>query len=415
MTRHSGNFSFAPNSVDAVLRTDDGLVFSCRGAQSEIAISLPEEGSEVELLLTGSSGATSVLFKGAIGEASARFEEIHLELLSNANPEKPTPFYTTKPFFAASAVAAILIAVGFFSPQTTNLLRSLEMKPHTLSSLDQDPVLRMTNPMAPTFLDPSQSTGGAVISDVVSAPDIFDIPGRAMPDPGETTLFPGPVAAFEPSDDDFNGSDEPMSVAVIEEPRPEEPMETVGAADERAKPASLGILGDIKAMSSAAQAPAPTEETPGQAQATGLVDQPLPTNTDVSEEQITRQITTAISSGSMSAENAQSFLDALSDLKSDNPQVTKAMLRELPEEVTSMLAQTGLLDELLASGEGETEYRIIRLPEEIIELYRGADGIASIPERFSWAATGNYVSLPLPGGGDVKRADHMKEFGLSLQ
>ncbi|MTH95347.1 hypothetical protein [Roseibium sp. RKSG952] len=421
MTRHSGNFSIAPNSVDAVIRTDDGLVFSVNGFQCEISILQGDEISLPELQLAGQGGTTSVLFKGGIGEVAARLEEIHHELIVNMSREVTTPFYKRKGFVASAAVVAVLAAVGLVHPQSTNFLRGLEMHPHTVAPMDEGLIRHFWNPALTAYPRSAPETERADISNVTTAPDIFDIPGRAMPDPNETTLFPGSVGLMGALADENAGIKEMNKRAkAVEKESLSDPAKALVPMP-LVEPDQPGLLGDIKRMSAASASP--PEVSPSEVTELGVletsadpVDGETPKTTPVvGEKKITKQIITAISNGSMSAEHAQSFLEALGELKSNNPHVTKAMLQDLPEDVTSMLAQTGLLDELMAVGEGDTEYRIIRLPEDIIELYRGSDGIASIPERFSWAATGNYVSLPLPGGGDVKRAEHMKEFGLNLQ
>jgi hypothetical protein len=57
--------------------------------------------------------------------------------------------------------------------------------------------------------------------------------------------------------------------------------------------------------------------------------------------------------------------------------------------------------------------KLIMLPEQVIDGYRGHDGIASLPENSSWQARGNpAVHIPLPGGGDIKSVEDLKAFGV---
>ncbi len=100
--------------------------------------------------------------------------------------------------------------------------------------------------------------------------------------------------------------------------------------------------------------------------------------------------------------------------QSDFSQITPDMLAQLPHEIAQMLVESGLAgkDGHMEAAPDGVAYRIIRLPEREIEKYRGVDGIASIPERNTWASTGNFVSIPLPGGGDIKQPEDMAEFGL---
>lgn len=103
-----------------------------------------------------------------------------------------------------------------------------------------------------------------------------------------------------------------------------------------------------------------------------------------------------------------SQLEALG--RADLSEITPDMLAGLPHEVAQMLIDGGFVN--LDAAPGGVPYSIIRLPESVIDKHRGPDGIASIPERNTWASTGNFVSIPLPGGGDIRTPDDLKEFHL---
>jgi hypothetical protein len=88
-------------------------------------------------------------------------------------------------------------------------------------------------------------------------------------------------------------------------------------------------------------------------------------------------------------------------------QLTPDMLKAMPEEVAALLTDKGMDIDPKAQGE------INILPTEIVDRYRGKDGIATIPENYSWyARTGGPVTIPLPGGGDIKKPEDLKEFGF---
>jgi hypothetical protein len=54
------------------------------------------------------------------------------------------------------------------------------------------------------------------------------------------------------------------------------------------------------------------------------------------------------------------------------------------------------------------------LPSEVVNKFRGKDGIATIPENYSWyARSGGPVAIPLPGGGDIKKPEDLIDFGLN--
>lgn len=126
------------------------------------------------------------------------------------------------------------------------------------------------------------------------------------------------------------------------------------------------------------------------------------------EEAAAREAAQKMVADGMSQEAALNVLSILEDLGNAET-VTPEMLSTLPHEVARILVEGGLVEETAPDG---TPYSIIRLPPEVLDAHRGPDGIPSIPERDTWAATGNFVSIPLPGGGDIGKPEDMLEFGL---
>lgn len=139
-----------------------------------------------------------------------------------------------------------------------------------------------------------------------------------------------------------------------------------------------------------------------------VADEPLP---KVNQEAVNKAIRKMVDRG-MTTDEALKLLTNLQDIGAKGEQVTPEMLAGLPHEVAEVLADMGLVEGDKADAPDGTPYRIIRLPENVMDGHRGPDGIPNIPERNSWASTGNFVSLPLPGGGDIKSPETMKEFGL---
>jgi len=140
------------------------------------------------------------------------------------------------------------------------------------------------------------------------------------------------------------------------------------------------------------------------------MEEPLPR---VNQDAINKAINKMVADG-MTTDEAMKLLTMLQDIGSKGDQVTPDMLSGIPHEVAQILLDAGIIEKpgnKVDAPDG-VPFRVIRLPENIMENHRGKDGIADIPERNSWASTGNFVSLPLPGGGDIKSPDAMKEFGL---
>lgn len=118
----------------------------------------------------------------------------------------------------------------------------------------------------------------------------------------------------------------------------------------------------------------------------------------------------------MNPVEAQKAVKTLDDIKTslaDNGEISPELLREIPHEIAKALRDAGVD---LSPGErreaGRKSAAVVRLPSSAIERFRGRDGIASITDSNSWVLTNGIVMLPLPGGGDIRTADAMLEFGL---
>jgi hypothetical protein len=132
------------------------------------------------------------------------------------------------------------------------------------------------------------------------------------------------------------------------------------------------------------------------------------------------KVTERLKGSNLSKAQAEKALNEISMLTPQ--QLTGASLDSLPPEVRQML-----LDQVQADADASDELgtapkdnvqdgvptKLIMLPEQVIDGYRGHDGIASLPENSSWQARGNpAVHIPLPGGGDIKSVEDLKAFGV---
>ncbi len=129
------------------------------------------------------------------------------------------------------------------------------------------------------------------------------------------------------------------------------------------------------------------------------------------------KVSAALKESKLTKEQAEKALNEISMLTPE--QMQGASLDNLPPEVRQMVldqVQTDAQskpDPQTDNQQGGIPTKIIMLPEQVIDGYRGHDGIASLPENSSWQARGNpAVRLPLPGGGDIKTVDDLKAFGV---
>ncbi|NTF16820.1 hypothetical protein G6L37_00075 [Agrobacterium rubi] len=116
----------------------------------------------------------------------------------------------------------------------------------------------------------------------------------------------------------------------------------------------------------------------------------------------------------MDANDTAALLKQIEQMMQMDPTaITPDMLSKLPHDIAQALRDTGVLDNPGAIPEkGNAPYAAIRLPEGVIDNFRGKDGIASIPENDTYAALGNRISLQLPGGGDIRKPEDLMLFGF---
>lgn len=138
-----------------------------------------------------------------------------------------------------------------------------------------------------------------------------------------------------------------------------------------------------------------------------------PITQEEARQQADKVVDTLLRSG-MNHQQAGDVLQTLEALAStDYAEITPEMLSKLPHEVALLLRENGIIGDVMEPAYTDgIPHRIIRLPDSVVDKYRGKDGIPSIPEANSWAATGNTVRIPPPGGGDLKAPEDFARFGI---
>lgn len=169
----------------------------------------------------------------------------------------------------------------------------------------------------------------------------------------------------------------------------------------------------VEAPAAVSVKPAPAEAPTAQEH---IASSPAATSSDkaVPDEKVQKLSAGLVSKGMSEAKAVEvaAQLEQLSALGGKDG-ITPEMLAQLPHEVAQLLKENGLLANMEKPvREAGVPYAIIRLPEAVIDSYRGKDGIAAIPLNDSYAALGNKVSIPLPGGGDIKGVEDLEAFGF---
>lgn len=117
------------------------------------------------------------------------------------------------------------------------------------------------------------------------------------------------------------------------------------------------------------------------------------------------------------ATDVEQMKQALEMLNSGS-KIPPSIAEKLPHDLAQQLRAAGAImtpEEVAAASTGTPgapNFKITKIPANIVDGYRDADGIASIPEQDSWLAAGGSVRLPLPGGGDIFNVEDFESFFL---
>lgn len=120
----------------------------------------------------------------------------------------------------------------------------------------------------------------------------------------------------------------------------------------------------------------------------------------------------------LAAEQITQMREAVELLRSGQ-KLSPEFVAQLPPEVATVMKERGLVltpEEAAAAINATSDgppISIVRLPAAVVDQYRDADGIPSIPESNSWLALGfSGPALPLPGAGEIRRPEDLGRFGL---
>ncbi len=171
------------------------------------------------------------------------------------------------------------------------------------------------------------------------------------------------------------------------------------------------------------QSPNKLNLNPTIAELTGLQLKPTPIQSEANvngNSEATRLdlLASQLEHSNLTTNEQEILLEFLETIQTNEFQgLTDELINTLPTQVVDFLIQSGILTVVSnsASTQSESTKNITTLPNEILEYYRDESGIASIPRENSWIFNKGLITLPLPGGGDIKSVKDFADFGLSLK
>lgn len=429
--------------AEFAFKTRDGVFIISGGKVLKVVLGAAPDGTSTHVTLV--DGVDShVIYSGGMEDAARRFVEI-----SNSATDRKSRVHLgrrgTLAFLAAfTAIGLIYVHACLPSRSPTASQSDVQELMQTLptskdSMLGVPPGLLGPTGGLPGLTGPQASQLGSG-SLIIDKPAFLSLPGEeaAVSKPEARTIeteVEDTAAAIPPySEDLYTKKPQPaesVAAAPTEQPAaaPEKTTSPVAAAADVPKP-------EVVATSTAVAEPANEAEAPVEK----VVATPVPTTPAVtaspavtpatpneekkaeakhetlSPEQTKKLAQTAVTnmlSSGMSAEQAQTVMAQLERLNTIPPdELTTEMLAGLPHDLVKLLKDSGISDPKKQEGENGVPFAMIRLPEGVIDQFRGKDGIPSIPTNDSYAALGNKITLQLPGGGDIRTPEDMLGFGF---
>jgi hypothetical protein len=414
------NFLTVGRGAEYVIRGDDVIVVVSSGRHLEIATRLTDKiASNVVLRDPSVPDTETVIFTGTAPQAMQAYLDIAEQLTKKKRPSALSVVKSLSVSVASIAIVAALTVGYLETRRVASELRAAE----TSSPEAQLPA---ELPQAARDLINKGSTPDVSGLKVLKKPDFLDAPSATAPAAEATPAVPAAPAnaaqaisdlglpTYNPNLYTGGGAapvNEPSVPTASAETKatPADPKPEAAAAPEKSTQGPTegkAIAPDPKpeASTNPTDKPAFGASLPAStADAKDAKAQPDPKAFKKDAEAAIKQL---IGNG-MSDADVRKLLLNLQQLNAGGEGITPDMLRALPDEVAGMLADQGM------DLEGPAGGTMNILPSEVVDQFRGKDGVATIPENYSWyARSGGPVSIPLPGGGDIKNPEDFKDFGL---
>jgi hypothetical protein len=408
MNRLPKDFMTVVRGAEYVIAADNSIVIVSSGGMLEISTDLTKGEASVLMLRESASpdSAAAVLFTGSPPAVMQAYLDLRAQL---AAPVRRCGRHGTvlKTLVAALLISAVAFAAHLPLAKTT----------------------QVTTPAMPSALGGIPHLPGLPdIGTVLDKPDFIDELSRVHTLPSSQTS----ARSENPAPAPLTPNAEQAAAATPETSLDDEPLlpsykptlyvkkdgtaktETPGDGAKEAAdvvPEVASTKTDVKPTDKTVS-PTPKPDPAATEKAETKTDTPSPALSAEEKKKIEADAEAAVQKLMGNGTDVKKLLLSLQHLGTVGEDgVTEEMLGSLPPEMAKLLTDSGVGVDIGAQEDGGGTMRI--LPNEVIDHYRGKDGIASIPENYSWySRKGGAINLPWPGGGDIKRVEDFKAFGL---
>ena len=417
MMKQTSDLLTTIRGAEYVIRGEGTLTLLSGGRIAEIGRSLSDKDKSRLFLRLPVEGHETTILTGSADQVLDAYR--HLERTATRRHSIPASIKTL------TVTVAVIAALGIaaFQPENTRVpqpsaTRSSEYLGEPLSP-DIAPETLSVMPR-PSFLDDTPAPGAGLSAETPAAPS--SPPGEPTP-PEPSLEFP----AYDPGLYTGQAPDNPTPSASGEDLLGTAPSDPPEAMEKKLRdflrgdnastadaPSTADALSRVQAPGDDAPTAPPPAPEPPEASEQPPVSEPAPVAADqappadgVIEDEAAAAVRRAIGGG-MTQDDVRELLMNLQQMNvAGEDALTPEMLQSLPEEIAAMFLDGGMEPD----GQGGGQMNI--LPSEVVDSFRGKDGIATIPENYSWyARSGGPVSIPLPGGGDIKSPEDLLDFGL---
>lgn len=418
--KDSDDFFRGPGAEFA-FKTSDGVSIVSGGRILKVRMETAEGDTPTSrIVLIDADQVRHVIFEGPALAAAAKLVEIGRMA---SNPRTPINVSRRGLYVGLAVFTAVYLVFCHPARQSDDL--ATISAANELGSLLKDipavarggaPGINMPGGITPPVPGGLQMPQAA--STVLDKPAFLSLPEDAQTD--TASIEPGKDSAEVPafpsySPDLYDGTEKSAATPAINAEPAKASVEASAPATEASQPddkvepahvtkvdtpAKTGAIEKAPLPEDAAPpAVAPAKDAPDEAAAAAPLD--------------AKQVVTNATKDMTVADTAAVLKQIEQMMAMDPSTITPDMLSKLPHDIASALRDTGVLDNPAAMPEkGDAPYAAIRLPADVLDKFRGKDGIASIPENDTYAALGNRIPLQLPGGGDIRKPEDLRLFGF---